>query len=293
MPITLNTDQLTTTSSIAPMHADTDSLPDQRAHTKFFWTMLALSAAVSITGNATHTVLHASTRPTVAAVVAIVPPIALPGAIHGATILLRAHARARFAQLLATLMTMLIAVGAFRLSFTALRDLAISAAVPEQQAWLWPVIVEGSMAQATIALLACAHRRLPHTQRHTSATGLDTNMGSTGSDELTTDTTDLRADPPNQTRAGADNLADPTLEGVHTPTADRPPIPRWSRIAATICDRDPAHRRDPNEVAAILTRHYDHGQTPTQISHDLRRSRSTISRIISDAAPLRLLHDSE
>ncbi|MEC3915960.1 DUF2637 domain-containing protein [Nocardia sp. CDC160] len=292
MPITttFTTDQLDTTSSDAPTDASTGHPHHQRAHTRFFWTMLALSAAVSITGNAAHAVLHVSALPTVAAVVAVVPPIALLGAIHGATILLRAHARARFAQLLATLMTMLIAAGAFRLSFTALRDLAISAAVPEQQAWLWPVIVEGSMAQATIALLACAHRRLPLTP---GQSGVDTRITGTGSDELTTDTTDHGTDFRNGTRAHADKRADSALEDVRTHAASGPSAPRWSRIAATICDRDPAHRRDPNEVATILARHYDHGQTPTQISHDLRRSRSTISRILSDAAPLLPPHDSK
>ncbi|MFF3570134.1 helix-turn-helix domain-containing protein [Nocardia jiangxiensis] len=53
-----------------------------------------------------------------------------------------------------------------------------------------------------------------------------------------------------------------------------------------LCDRDPAGRRNPTEVANILARHHDHGRTPTQIARETGRSRSTISRIISDAALL-------
>lgn len=110
-----------------------------------------------IPGNAVHAVLHASALPIVAAAVAIVPPIALLAAVHGVTVLLRAHTRSGWMHLLATTMTVLIAAATFRLSFTALRDLAVLAAIPTKEAWMWPIIIEGSMAQATVALLALAH----------------------------------------------------------------------------------------------------------------------------------------
>ncbi|MFX0581072.1 hypothetical protein [Nocardia nepalensis] len=73
---------------------------------------------------------------------------------------------------------------------------------------------------------------------------------------------------------------------THSET-ESPALP-WTLVATALCERDPARRRDPAEVAAILTRHYDDGWTPTQISHEIHRSRSTISRIISDAAQLRM-----
>lgn len=110
-------------------------------------------STVSVTGNAAHVVLHAAALPVVAAAGTVVPPIALLAAVHGVTILLRAHARARLTQVLATLMTVLIAAGAFRLSFTALRDLAVLAAGPGEGGGGVAVaahhlIIEGSMAQA-------------------------------------------------------------------------------------------------------------------------------------------------
>jgi hypothetical protein len=78
-------------------------------------------------------------------VVAVIPPLALLAAVHGVSVLLRAHAGARGTHLIATAMTAFIATGAFWLSFTALRSLAITAGAPHGEAWLWPLIIEGSM----------------------------------------------------------------------------------------------------------------------------------------------------
>ncbi|AJW38599.1 Phage excisionase [Rhodococcus sp. B7740] len=55
--------------------------------------------------------------------------------------------------------TILIALGAFWLSFTALRDLAERSGVPTGQAWVWPLIVDGLVLVATVAVVALdAHR---------------------------------------------------------------------------------------------------------------------------------------
>lgn len=59
--------------------------------------------------------------------------------------------------------TVLIAFGAFWLSFTALTDLAVSAGVPVGQAWVWPLIVDGILIVATISVVALA----PHGRRAT------------------------------------------------------------------------------------------------------------------------------
>ncbi|MGY4102710.1 DUF2637 domain-containing protein [Nocardia sp. R16R-3T] len=56
----------------------------------------------------------------------------------------------------AVLVVVVIGVAAFVLSFAALRDLAVKAHTPEQLAWLFPVIVDGTIIQATIAVLALA-----------------------------------------------------------------------------------------------------------------------------------------
>lgn len=55
--------------------------------------------------------------------------------------------------------TVLIALGAFWLSFTALRDLAERSGVPTGQAWVWPLIVDGLVLVATVAVVALDEHR--------------------------------------------------------------------------------------------------------------------------------------
>ncbi|MBJ7287585.1 MAG: DUF2637 domain-containing protein [Williamsia sp.] len=52
--------------------------------------------------------------------------------------------------------TVAIASGAFLLSFAALSDLAVKAGQPKTLAWIWPVIVDGAILQATISVVALA-----------------------------------------------------------------------------------------------------------------------------------------
>ncbi|WP_405132912.1 DUF2637 domain-containing protein [Nocardia sp. NBC_01388] len=229
--------------------------------------MLTVSAAVSIGGNAAHAVLHAQSLPVVAAAVAIVPPFALLAAVHGVTVLLRAHARSRAIHLLATLMTALIAAGAFSLSFTALRDLAIVAGIPEPEAWIWPMIIEGSMTQATLALLALAHT--PASRAHAVHSPHSAHGDSVKSDACDHLSSETAASAPSDVRTPDE----PDITGTDP----------WTRVAAKVCANDPAHRRDPVLVARILAAHHNDGRNPSQIAHELNRSRSSVSRILTQA----------
>ncbi|MEV0538522.1 MULTISPECIES: DUF2637 domain-containing protein [Nocardia] len=62
----------------------------------------------------------------------------------------------RWARWSAVLIVLVIGGAAFVLSFAALRDLAVRAHTPTHLAWLFPVIVDGTIIQATIAVLALA-----------------------------------------------------------------------------------------------------------------------------------------
>ncbi|WP_025155402.1 DUF2637 domain-containing protein [Leifsonia aquatica] len=55
--------------------------------------------------------------------------------------------------------TVLIAAGAFWLSFTALTDLARRSGIAAGQAWAWPLIVDGIIVVATVAVVALAGTR--------------------------------------------------------------------------------------------------------------------------------------
>lgn len=50
--------------------------------------------------------------------------------------------------------TVLIAVGAFILSFAALTDLAERSGIEGHLAWIWPIIVDGMIVAATVAIVA-------------------------------------------------------------------------------------------------------------------------------------------
>lgn len=61
--------------------------------------------------------------------------------------------------------TVLIATGAFVLSFAALSDLAAEAGQPRKLSWIWPVIVDGAILQATISVVALAPLDSANAQR--------------------------------------------------------------------------------------------------------------------------------
>ena len=50
--------------------------------------------------------------------------------------------------------TVLIAVGAFVLSFAALTDLAERSGISPRLAWIWPIIIDGMIVAATVAIVA-------------------------------------------------------------------------------------------------------------------------------------------
>lgn len=60
----------------------------------------------------------------------------------------------RWAVITAVVGTVLIALGAFWLSFTALADLAMRSGIEASQAWVWPLIVDGIIVVATVSVVA-------------------------------------------------------------------------------------------------------------------------------------------
>lgn len=72
------------------------------------------------------------------------------------TSVLDKQAGPRWAVVTAVAGTVFIAAGAFWLSFTALADLAARSGIAEEQAWAWPLIVDGIIVVATVAVVALA-----------------------------------------------------------------------------------------------------------------------------------------
>lgn len=72
---------------------------------------------------------------------------------------MNAQAGSRWAVMTAVAGTVFIAVGAFWLSFTSLADLARRSGIGAGQAWAWPLIVDGIIVVATVAVVALAGTR--------------------------------------------------------------------------------------------------------------------------------------
>ncbi|MBN7483918.1 hypothetical protein I3U71_25635, partial [Mycobacteroides abscessus subsp. massiliense] len=100
----------------------------QRHHrraTRFFWSWLAGATMVSLAGNVIHAWLTASSSTRwLAAAVAAVPPTVLLASVHGIAVLAKTTASGRVYRA-AVAATTGLALGAFLLSFVALRDLAV------------------------------------------------------------------------------------------------------------------------------------------------------------------------
>lgn len=54
--------------------------------------------------------------------------------------------------------TALLAIGGFVLSFAALRDLAVRVGMPADLGWIWPLLIDGMIIEATLAVVALAQR---------------------------------------------------------------------------------------------------------------------------------------
>lgn len=65
----------------------------------------------------------------------------------------------RWAVITAVAGTVFIAAGAFWLSFTSLADLAARSGIGAGQAWAWPLIVDGIIVVATVAVVALSGQR--------------------------------------------------------------------------------------------------------------------------------------
>ncbi|UEA22791.1 DUF2637 domain-containing protein [Mycobacteroides abscessus subsp. abscessus] len=129
----------------------------QRHHrraTRFFWSWLAGATAVSLIGNVAHAALTASegTR-WLAAAVAAVPPTVLLASVHGIAVLAKTSASGRVYRA-AVAATSALALGAFLLSFVALRDLAVLAHIPAPLAFVLPLVIDLAIGVATLALVA-------------------------------------------------------------------------------------------------------------------------------------------
>ncbi|APA97610.1 hypothetical protein NS506_03558 [Nocardia seriolae] len=273
----------------APGSAYRPTRPEaERSAVQFFWGELILMALMSIGGNTVHAVLNAPHGlAVVAGFVAMFPPVALLAATHGVGLLVRDRANATLAYWFVVVLNSAIALIAFRLSFDALRALAIQVGMAKHLASLVPLIIDGAIGQATVALLVLARSprtdntpdteavrtdydpvRSPETVRTTSVREIHTETHSTA--------TELRSGFP----IAEIEAAQPTV--IEASGAQD----RWAEIAESVCNTDPGGRRDPDKVATILRLKFEQNWSHSRIAEHVELSSSAVTRTLSAAREL-------
>lgn len=113
---------------------------------------LLFAASVSIAANIGHALFMAPEGLTVwAAIASIFPPVFVVGSTHVAVILAKKR-RFGIQFFFVLLQTVALAACAFRLSYHSISDLAIMLGTPAGLAGLWPIALDISMVNSTLAL---------------------------------------------------------------------------------------------------------------------------------------------
>jgi hypothetical protein len=128
-----------------------------RRAVRFFWGLLIGATMVSLIGNVVHAMLPYIPRIAIQIGAAAVPPIALLAAVHGIALAVRAGASGRV-YCCAVGAVAVIGIGAFALSFLALRDLMQVIGYSPATAWVFPAIVDTTVAVSTLMLVALGEK---------------------------------------------------------------------------------------------------------------------------------------
>jgi hypothetical protein len=228
------------------------------AASRFFWLWLFTATSMSVAGNVTHAIINAPRGAVaLAAAAAVVPPAVLLGSTHSVAILVKTR-RLGASYWCALLMTVALAGCAFVLSFDALRDLAVSLGFHPDTAWLWPVAIDVSIAQSTLALLTLTPQR-----------------GTRGAHATAPGPTALAR------RSPALTVVADAPGGTRRTSADRGAAAQWKPTADQLV-REGVTSKDPDVVAAILAEHAA-GTPPSTIGRRQNVHHSTVNRILSAA----------
>jgi hypothetical protein len=126
---------------------------NHRRAVRFFWGLLIGATLVSLVGNITHAVLPYIPHVIVQIGAAAVPPVALLAAVHGIALAVRAGASGRV-YCWAVGAVAAIGLGAFAVSFLALRDLMEAIGYSTTTACIFPAIIDTAVAVSTLMLVA-------------------------------------------------------------------------------------------------------------------------------------------
>ena len=141
----------------------------QRA-VRFFWGLLIGATAVSLTGNVVHAMLHYIPLVAIQIGAAAVPPVALLAAVHGIALAVRAGASGKVYAWAVSAVTF-IGLGAFTVSFLALRDLMQAIGYGATTACIFPAIIDTAVAVSTLMLVALGDKPARRARTATASAG--------------------------------------------------------------------------------------------------------------------------
>lgn len=222
-----------------------------RAAVRFFWSWLAGATTVSLVGNVAHAVLTASSSTRwLAAAVAAVPPTVLLASVHGIAVLAKTSASGRVYRA-AVAATTALAVGAFMLSFVALRDLAVLAHIPRQLAFVLPLVIDLAIGVATLALVAVGDKPTRRASQRNASPQVSKPIAPTAAPRQATSTASTAAPRSTTPAAPIATRTAPSSAPQGSPSAANP-APEVVALAERIVESK-AVRQPVHVVARILT----------------------------------------
>jgi Protein of unknown function (DUF2637) len=248
---------------------------------RFFWYFLLGATTVSLIGNIAHAVLPYIPRILIQIGAAAVPPIALLAAVHGIALAVRAGASGRV-YCWAVGPVAAIGVGAFAVSFLALRDLMRVIGYSSATACIFPAIIDTAVAVSTLMLVALGDKPARRTRTATAPASAQVKVGApTASAPVSSPSRShsVRAD---QVASSAESApVDRALLVASAPDQHADAGVDHAALAQALVDAG-ATTKPAAVVASILAAHAE-GTALNRIASDTGIHHKTVSKII-DAA---------
>ncbi|OBY29467.1 DUF2637 domain-containing protein [Mycolicibacter kumamotonensis] len=257
----------------------------QRNHGKavrFFWCLLGGATLVSLVGNIAHAVLPYLPPVAIQIGAAAVPPIVLLAAVHGVALAVRAGASGAVYRW-AVSAVVIIGIGAFALSFIALRDLMQTIGYSPAIAWVFPGIVDAAVAVSTAMLVALGDKPARRTR-----TGSGQSTAHVATQNGTTPSRSSAPAPPHRTAGAPTARTAPARRPrtAHAPALQAVPTAGAGRDASALAHAlvaAGATTKSAVQVEQVLAAHAA-GTAITRIAADAGIHHQTVRSILTAAA---------
>jgi hypothetical protein len=260
---------------------------DQRNHryaVRFFWALLIVAAMVGLIGNIAHAVLPYIPHVVLQVGAAAVPPLVLLAAVHGIALAVRAGASG-WVYLCAVAAVAAIGLGAFALSFLALQDLMRAIGYSPKTAWVFPVIIDTTLAVCTLMLVALGDKPVRRFRGVAAPPSTQVKAGASAASAR-------RPSPRTPQSVHVDEVAPSAGSAQVEPALLAAPAPKQhagvaadiAAVAQAVVDAG-ATTKPVAVIESILSAH-ERGTAVNRIAADVGVHHKTVSRIIDAAEDL-------